>query len=337
MAAARRLGSLGMKVITQLIRHFWQRGALSPEQAEYLLDQGFAKLADLPGFKPVERVDTPQPAVAVLAPHPLEATTEDLERPRRRAGRGGPKGVVPEADDLQLWLRKQFLRRGRAFSSLVRLGERFGPCATWHDAVKRIRQTKPERFVKGLAGALRSQQVGLRNLWQAVDPEPFYARMEDASLRGPTVRAFRMLLSVQDAAQLGKYCWILKFDEVQATCNLLQANRRLLGGLSGLFHHHRSVLNGALQHSTHPVPHWGLVLLYNSYRRSTENGATAGREFGPVELPADEVWRQAWTAALLMDPSAVTRLLVGCYGRRQVGDGAACGHLLYCPLGWKLP
>ncbi len=326
-----------MKVITQLIRHFWQRGALSPEQAEYLLDQGFARPSDLPGYKPVEHAVEQLPEVVVLAPHPLEATAEALERPRRRVGRGGPKGVVPEADDLQLWLRKQFSLRARDFVSLVRLGERFGPCPTWLDAAKRIRQAKPDRFARGLAAALRSQQVALRSLWQAVDLEPFHTRMEDASLRGPTVRAFRMLLSLQDASQLGKYCWILKLDEVQAACNLLQANRSLMAGLGGLFHHHRSTLNGALQRSGHLVPHWAFVLLYNAYRRTAENGAAARREFGPIDLPADDVWRQAWTAALLMDSPAVTRLLIGCYGRREVGDGAACSHLLYCPLGWKLP
>jgi hypothetical protein len=92
-----------MKVITQLIRHFWQRGALSPQQAEYLLDQGFARLVDLPGFVP-----PPEEPVAALIERPIELATpleeigEQLEAPPRRRGRGGPKGAVPEEEDLRL-------------------------------------------------------------------------------------------------------------------------------------------------------------------------------------------------------------------------------------------
>src|SRR4029079_15625649 len=104
-------------------------------------------------------------------------------------------GDVPEEVDLRLWLNKQVARRARALATLTRLGERFGECQNWQQAAIRIRHASPERFSRRLARALRSQEIGLRSLWQAVDVEPFYALMEDAALRGPTVRAFRMLLS----------------------------------------------------------------------------------------------------------------------------------------------
>ncbi len=113
-----------MKVITQLIRHFWQRGALSPEQAEYLLDQGFARLADLPGYQPPPDAAAPAVATATIEPpSALEELGEQLDRPRKRGG-GGPKGVVPEENDLRLWLNKQFARRSRALASLVTLAKR---------------------------------------------------------------------------------------------------------------------------------------------------------------------------------------------------------------------
>jgi hypothetical protein len=116
-----------MKVITQLIRHFWQRGALSPEQAEYLLDQGFARLADLPGYQPPPEADTPAVATATIEPPTvLEELGEQLHRPRRRGG-GGPKGAVPKESDLRLWLNKQFARRSRALSSLVTFARRSRP------------------------------------------------------------------------------------------------------------------------------------------------------------------------------------------------------------------
>lgn len=351
-----------MKVITQLIRHFWERGALSREQADYLLDQGFARKADLPGFVPLPEPAPPPPRVVeVLAPHPLELATEHLEPPPRRPGRGGPKGgFVPEADDLKVWLRKQFARRRRAFGSLVRLAERFGPTAAWHDAAIRIRQIKLDRFVKGLSAALRAQDVALGSLWQAVDPEPFYARMEDATLRGPTVRAFRMLLALHDAPRLGKYAWILRLAEVQAVCNLLQAHRRLLVATHQLQQHHAPTLAAALGHSSPPVLSWALLLLYNAGRSAASAGARHTHEYGPIAPPADDVWQQAWTAALLMEGPKAAQFLVKCHGAargaRQLAwrapkataaahsvgatltdGGVQCSQLLYCPQGWKMP
>jgi len=348
-----------MKVITQLIRHFWERGALSREQADYLLEQGFARSADLPGFVPLPEPEPLPPRILQpLPPHPLELATEHLEPPPRRRGPGGPKGFVPEADDLKVWLRKQFVRRRKAFAALVRLAERFGPAPSWQDAAIRIRQIKLDRFVKGLAGALRAQDVALPSVWQAVDPEPFYARMEDATLRGPTVRAFRMLLALHDAPRLGKYAWILRMAEVQAVCNLLQAHRRLLVGLHELQRHHAPTLSAALAHGSPPVLHWALLLLYNSGRSA---GGRQVREYGPVTPPADEIWQQAWTAALLMDAPGATRFLVACHGgprgkrllawrppkasppavsaddSSRPGHSVPCSQLLYCPQGWKMP
>ncbi len=325
-----------MKVITQLIRHFWQRGALTAEQAEYLLDQGFARLADLPGYQPPPEAAAPAVATATIEPPTaLEELGEQLDRPRRRGG-GGPKGVVPEENDLRLWLNKQFARRSRALGSVVTLARRFRPCATWQEAVVTLRQVRPDRFHKGLASALRAEEFGIRTLWTAVDPEPFHARMEDASLRGPTVRAFRMLLTLRSAPQMGRYVWILKLAEVQAALNLLTVHRMLLAALGELYRQHRPTLNAALQRSSHPVPQWALVLLYNASRRSLGNGAVHRHEYGPLELPDESTWQQAWTGALVMDPSAMTRLLVRCYGRSRAGDRAACGESLYCPLGWKV-
>ncbi len=253
-----------MKVITQLIRHFWQRGALTAEQAEYLLDQGFARPADLPGYQPPVHAEPGRPEQVVEPPHRWDIVAEQLERPARKRGGGGPKGVVPEAEDLQLWLRKQFARRARHGSALVALANRFARCANWHDAAVILRQQRPDRFVKSLSAALRSGQISLRNLWLAVDPEPFHARMEDASLRGPTVRAFRMLLALRNASHLGKYVWILKLNEVQAALNLMMVHRQLLIALGAMFQHHRPTLTAALGQSTHPVPQWGLVLVHNA-------------------------------------------------------------------------
>ncbi len=299
-----------MKVITQLIRHFWQRGALTSEQAEYLLDQGFARLADLPGYQaPPEVAESAVATKTIELPSRLEEIGEQLDRPRKR-GRGGPKGVVPEEKDLRMWLNKQFARRSRALASLVTFARQSAPCATWQDAVVRLRQVRPDRLQKGLASALRSHEIGLRTLWLAVDPEPFHARMEDASLRGPTVRAFRMLLALRSAPQMGRYVWILRLDEVQAALNLLAVHRRLLGALGELYRQHRPTLNAALQHSSHPVPQWAFVLLYNAGRRPWETARRTVtntvrsncRTKAPGSRPGQVRW--SWTRAQLPNCSS---------------------------------
>ncbi|QJW97309.1 hypothetical protein FTUN_4879 [Frigoriglobus tundricola] len=38
-----------MRVIEQLVHHFWARGALTREQALFLVGHGFAREEDLPG------------------------------------------------------------------------------------------------------------------------------------------------------------------------------------------------------------------------------------------------------------------------------------------------
>ncbi len=47
-----------MKVISQLIRHFWERGVLSSEEVEYLVQHGFARRHDVPGYR-FPQVDEP--------------------------------------------------------------------------------------------------------------------------------------------------------------------------------------------------------------------------------------------------------------------------------------
>ena len=41
-----------MKVIQQLIGHFWERGALTPEEAHYLVEHGFIRAEELEGYGP---------------------------------------------------------------------------------------------------------------------------------------------------------------------------------------------------------------------------------------------------------------------------------------------
>src|SRR5205085_2258983 len=47
-----------MRVIEQLVQHFWARGALTRDEALYLVGHGFVREADLPGL--VERPPEPE-------------------------------------------------------------------------------------------------------------------------------------------------------------------------------------------------------------------------------------------------------------------------------------
>jgi len=55
---------------------------------------------------------------------------------------------------------------------------------------------------------------------------------------------------------------------------------------------------------------WSLVVLYNSYRDpGLGYEPDYGHEYGPVVLPSFPVWQRAWTSALHMDRTAVTKFL----------------------------
>ena len=121
-----------MKVLNQLIQHFWDRGALSLDQAHYLVEHGFVKAADLDNYVP--RPPEPEEADAAMAAEPVEVLLPDewdqreevlVEKPAgKKRGKAAPK--LPEYDLARLrdGVVAALAEREDYFPALVELAER---------------------------------------------------------------------------------------------------------------------------------------------------------------------------------------------------------------------
>ena len=339
-----------MKVISQLVRHFWQSGALSADDVEYLLRHGFARLRDLPGYKPRKQgARAPaQPAVSPLPERPVEAASplehfeEALVRrgPPRRGGGGraaASRAIRPEA--ICRRLRKMFALREPGMAGLVELASRLGQADDWQQALVVLRGVDAPPFEQALATALRRNRVRLDELWQALDPDAMLALAHDPAHKGPAVRAFCAVLIAPDVAALGKYQWILKHAEIRDLFNLLAVWRRLLEALGRLYRRDRPLVVRSVQAGTDPVMFWAFVLLYNA-TWPTIAGAKRGREYGPLSLPEHDVWRQAWNCALTIDRAALAPFFATCYADVDSPDADTldcCRQGMMCPAPWHVP
>lgn len=332
-----------MKVITQLVRHFWERGVLTSDEIEYLLQHGFVRLKDVPGFKPkLAGVTVPLSETPVDPPDDLELLEESLLR-RKIARRHGhePSAEIVTIDELLERLCNDFQRRERDLVSAVELSRRIGPVSSWQEAVSELHSISPERFHAELCEGLQDGSVLLGDLWQASDPEPFHRLFEEDELRGRAVRAFLALLVSAGPSELGSYSWILKYDEAQAIINLRVLHERLLAGLSRIYRDDRMLLTRALARNTDLVQIWSLILMYNAYRHPGLGvEPDYGNEYGPLTVPDESIWRYAWTCALRMDRPAVSKFLVACYNEDlpELPEHEEICHLpLMCPVGWRIP
>jgi hypothetical protein len=92
-----------MKVVQQLIEHFWDRGSLPLEQAHYLVEHGFIRAVHLAGYVPRPDADDEacnKARVEVLLPTEWDRAEEALigqptgkKLARKRRGRR-PRGLT---------------------------------------------------------------------------------------------------------------------------------------------------------------------------------------------------------------------------------------------------
>ena len=333
-----------MKVITQLVKHFWQRGALSPAEVEYLIRHGFIRARDLAGYvAPPEEPEAAIPPLSVIGPvgSPTQLDRIEDSLVRRSAKRGGtkPRGKVVEIKELCERVSADLTRRQAVLAKLVRAAAGF-PAADWRDGAQVLR-TSPARLMENLARALRSGAITLRETWQALDLEPLHRLLADEEVRGRAVRAYLALLVSDQSVGLGKYTWILQHDEMQAVSNLRVAQGHFVAGLNRLYRQHLRLLSTSLARGADPVVVWGLLLLHNAHRsRLDPRDSKFVPDYGPVPPPPEELWQQAWTIALGMDRPRLTKFLVLCYqeqAAREARPAEALVRELYCPDGWKVP
>jgi len=334
-----------MKVIAQLIRHFWERGVLTNVDAEYLLSHGFARRQDLPGFEfptTVPEFEPDQAAVKpVELPGELELYEESLVRRHdARRGQHEPHPTELKIEEILERLQAEYERRATDLKSLVAFGQRIQPVETWQEAVAELHDIPGERFHAELCAGLKEGRVLLGDVWQASEVEPFHRLIADDEIRGQAVRAFLAILIAAHPGELGKHVWIMRHDEIHALMNLRVVYERLLSSLARMFQEDRHLLSRALEANNDIVQVWSLVLMYNACRPPLGDQPDYKIEYGPLPLPGDMTWKQAWTCALRMDRPSVSKFLVACYDesdRPELECDESCRRPLMCPVGWHIP
>lgn len=336
-----------MKVITQLVQHFWQRNALTADQAEYLVNQGFVRAADLPGFEPSAPavVGADQPSsfkfkVPVKPPHPLESDEEKLRAkgPSKR-GRGKAAAKTLTEKGLARLVEKEFAGRAAALESLRRWATLLGKAATWDEATVRIRQAAEARLFDRLRQSLRGNAIDLKTLWTALDIEPLHRLIDNEEVHVALPRAFRAVLTT-DGPLAAPHVFLLKHGPIAAAKSLGEAQRRIAATVFRLHDAEPKTISLALAHGNHPIVYWSLVLVHSARRRPLAGPTRVRREYAVPELPPQPIWNQAWTVARHAEPAAVSSLLEQCYPpdkRLKSLKPLECELTLHCPLDWRAP
>ena len=341
-----------MKVVAQLVKHFWDRGVLSLPEAAYLVDHGFVNQRELANYdarmkiaqRASGRIIDPALAAQYAAEDAQAKVIERLEARlmRRRVSSKRPRSGMAHsaaASELCRTVRAALDARAGALARLVPLARPLGACGDWAEATVVLRQVSNKAFYRRVAGALREEALRLDDVWQALDPEPLHRAAANARSRGAAGRAYLALLRAESVASLGKYRWVLHEEVMQAVWNLRTVYRRLLAAMNQLYHRERRVLDRALDGATQAVPAWALLLLHNANRLELSAPQYAAAEYDVSRAPLDDTWRQAWTAALGMDRASLMHLFVLYYDedpRREVPLRPR-EHILACPVGWRLP
>lgn len=347
-----------MRVIEQLVHHFWARGALTREEALYLVRHGFAREADLPGLLPPEQSEHP--------PTDAEGDAREYEREAEADSRAAADKEAREAEELEDELvgrnagsRKRggkkkkptghdlapavatlaaHLAAREPYPALCELGNRLKPCATWHDAAKAVGAARPAALETALVGLLAARPRALGELWFWFDLESLYEWVDAGDNAGPVADALAKLLNEANPAQVGRLGQLLRAAEVQALTDLLPARRAFLNLLPVLFHAHFPKLGlwlvpptGAALASWPALP-WSLVLVYNA-RHGTADQPPPGYPVDPTPLDA-RLLRLALTTAVAQAPVAVRELLI--HGLIDRDPAPAFARTLHCPFTWRV-
>jgi hypothetical protein len=345
-----------MRVIEQLVHHFWARGALSREQALFLVQHGFARDCDLPGLNappdpnanPYEDYSGDEGAGAEKEPdwraedEAREAEELEDELVKRNAGgRKGGKKKKPTGHNLAplvATLSAHFAAR-EPYCALCELGGRLKSCADWRDAAKTIGAARPEALETALVGLLGSRPRALGELWFWFDLEPVFEWTDDKQNAGPVADGLSKLLRADNPAQVGRLGQLLKATEVQMLLDLLPARRAFLNLLPVLYHAYFPRLglwlvppSGEAAKCWPALP-WAFVLVYNA-RQGTQEQPPLGYELDPVALPV-RLLQLALTTAFAQAPVAVRELLLrGLHDR--AGTRPEFARKLHCPYTWRV-
>lgn len=351
-----------MRVIEQLVHHFWARGALTREEAQFLVRHGFARECDLPGLVGSEReVDpetyAPPPPISDDDYYRREAEiaiaraadakarqAEELEDELvgRNAGsrKSGGKKKKPTGHNLAPAvevLAAHFAAR-EPHPALCELGSKLRPCADWREAAKSVGAAQPEQLETALITLLASRPRALGELWFWFDLEPLFTWAEDEENAGPVADGLSKLLRADAVAQVGRLGQLLKAPEVSALLDLLPARRAFMNLLPVLYHAHFPKLGLWLvppageAAKCWPALPWSFVIVYNA-RQGTAEKPPPGYLLDTDALPP-RLLKLALTTAIAQAPVAVRELLVT--GLNEQADRPSFARKLHCPYTWRV-
>jgi hypothetical protein len=352
-----------MRAIEQLIHHFWARGALTREEALFLVGHGFAREADLPGLN--ENTPTPPEEAEALEPPSIRTAEPDADELRARAeadtaarraeeledelvGRnagskkGGGKKKKPTGHNLGPAVASlaAHLAAREPYPALCELGCRIRHCTDWRDAARAVGSARTEVLEPALVGLLTTRPRALGELWFWFDLEPLFEWAADKENSGPVADGLSKLLRTDNFAtvgQVGRLGQLLKATEVQALFTLLPARRAFMNLLPVLYHAHFPKLGqwlvppAGVAANGWPALPWSFVFVYNA-----RHGATGHPPLGyPLDRKAlsPRLEDLALTTAVAMAPVAVREWLI--HGQRE-NDQPTAELRVYCPFTWRV-
>ena len=351
-----------MKVLQQLIKHFWANGALTMDQAHYLVESGLIRPRELENYEPRECAPAASAedgvghqngeriAMEVLLPDDLdrcEAALESRSADKRKAGKGKPKNPELTLEQLSEELRPELSVRAGYFPALMELAEPMAETSDFEEAAIALRQQDEEAFRELLLRATHAHPGVLRDLWCAVDASSFHDLLDDVPRGGRVTTAFRAVLNAEAPAAWGSNGWILQVPEVRTVFNLLVVRRLLMAGLAWMLDNDWSRLTkciraprGQSSYTAWNAGFLGLVLVVDA-RQHRPNRKPVGYRYRRWHGP--KTWGEAWATAMVLDPGSVMPLLLDLYGSQAVASHADTPSLsdredveILCPYEWKV-
>ncbi len=340
-----------MRVIDELVRHFWERGELNRVQARYLIRHGFARPEDLRGWTaPAEADKAAEQPGRVDHYWPCHGPDEEDVLAGRgpakaRRGKARPRPAGHDLAPLRALLTGHFAAR-TPFAALTELGNRLRPCAGWADAAGAVAAAAPTAIEAALVGLLNVRPRALGELWFWFHIEPLADWAAQQDNVGPVAAALAVLLRATTPSQAGRASQLVKAAEVRDLLAVLAARRRFLAVLPGLYDRHFARLGQWLVRPAGqaaecwPGLPWAFVLLYNARQPV---GSLPGY---PVswEALSRPLQALAWTTFHGLDSARAPRLLnavfVNFWGEAAATRADAIDNVqsagLVCPLSWRV-